>query len=131
MLNNKSYIIKYNLKNFNLQIITMNNSYYIYIGDNQMKFENLILSIPNTFNKEKNKDITNDNKALLPENISSSLLIEDEINDSIKILNTFFVSKLKIPIYLSFNIDDPLIIKDSSFISFLEENILNLLIQKK
>ena len=131
MMNSKNYIIKYNLKTFNMQIITMNNSYYIYIGDSQMKFENLILSIPNTLNKEKSINNINDNKALLPDNISSTLLIDDEVNDSIEILNTFFVSKLKVPIYLSFNIDNPLVFKDPLFISFLQENILNILIQKK
>ena len=130
-MNSKNYIIKYNLKTFNMQIITMNNSYYIYIGDSQMKFENLILSIPNTLNKEKSINNINDNKALLPDNISSTLLIDDEVNDSIEILNTFFVSKLKVPIYLSFNIDNPLVFKDPLFISFLQENILNILIQKK
>ena len=44
-MKNKNYVINYNDKNLNLQIITMNNSYYIYIGDNKVLFEKLLLSI--------------------------------------------------------------------------------------
>ena len=75
-MKNKNYIIKYNTKNLNLQIITLNQSFYIYIGDNQMLFENLFLSIPNLVNKTENKEQT-----LFPENISCSALINDEMTD--------------------------------------------------
>ena len=121
-MKNKNYIIKYNTKNLNLQIITLNQSFYIYIGDNQMLFENLFLSIPNQINKIENKE-----QNLLPENISCSALIEDEMNDLGKVLNNFLVSKLKIPIYLSLNIYEPLLIKDPLFISFLQNNIVEIL----
>ena len=121
-MKNKIYIIKYNTKNLNLQIITLNQSFYIYIGDNQMLFENLFLSIPNQINKIENKE-----QNLLPENISCSALIEDEMNDLGKVLNNFLVSKLKIPIFLSLNIYEPLLIKDPLFISFLQNNIVEIL----
>ena len=121
-MKNKNYIIKYNTKNLNLQIITLNQSFYIYIGDHQMLFENLFLSIPNLINKNENKD-----KNLLPENISCSALINDEMNDVAEVLNNFLVSKLKIPIFLSFNIYEPLLLKDPLFISFLQENIFKIL----
>ena len=117
-MKNKNYIIKYNTKNLNLQIITMNQSFYIYIGDSQMLFENLFLSIPNQINKKENSD-----KNLLPENISCSQLINDEMNDLAEVLNNYLVSKLKIPIFLSFNIYEPLLTKDPFFIKFLQENI--------
>ena len=122
-MKNKNYLIKYNTKTLNMQIITMNQSFYIYIGDNQMLFENLLLSIPNKLNKEENKE-----KGLLPENISCRNLIDDEINDLSEVLCNFLVSKLKIPIFLSLNVFDPLLIKDPMFISFLQENILQILI---
>ena len=121
-MKNKNYIIKYNTKNLNLQIITMNQSFYIYIGDSQMLFENLFLSIPNQINKKENSD-----KNLLPENISCSQLINDEMNDLAEVLNNYLVSKLKIPIFLSFNIYEPLLTKDPFFIKFLQENIYNIL----
>ena len=121
-MKNKNYIIKYNTKNLNLQIITMNQSFYIYIGDGQMLFENLFLSIPNQINKKENSD-----KNLLPENISCSQLINDEMNDLAEVLNNYLVSKLKIPIFLSFNIYEPLLTKDPFFIKFLQENICNIL----
>ena len=121
-MKNKNYIIKYNTKNLNLQIITLNQSFYIYIGDHQMLFENLFLSIPNLINKNENKE-----KNLLPENISCSALINDEMNDVAEVLNNFLVSKLKIPIFLSFNIYEPLLLKDPLFISFLQENIFKIL----
>ena len=124
-MKNKNYLIKYNTKTLNMHIITMNQSYYIYIGDNQMLFENLLLSIPNKVNEEENKE-----QSLLPENISCSKLIDDEINDLSEVLNNFLVSKLKIPIFLSMNIYEPLLIKDPMFISFLQENILKILTQK-
>ena len=123
-MKNKNYVIKYNTKNLNLQIITMNNSYYIYIGDNQMLFENLLLSIPNKIDKENNE------KSLLPENISCSTLIDDEVSDLTEVLSNFLVSKLKVPVYLSFNIFEPILMKDPMFISFLQEHILQILIQK-
>ena len=123
-MKNKNYLIKYNTKTLNMQIITMNQSFYIYIGDNQMLFENLLLSIPNKLNKEENKE-----QGLLPENISCRNLIDDEINDLSEVLCNFLVSKLKIPIFLSLNVFDPLLIKDSMFISFLQENILQILIK--
>ena len=123
-MKNKNYIIKYNTKNINMQIITMNSSYYIYIGDNQMLFENLILSIPNKLEEEKN------DKSLMPEDISCSKLIDEEYNDLTDILNRFLVSKLKVPIFLSMNIYDPILLKDPFFISFLQENILGLLSKK-
>ena len=122
-MKNKNYLIKYNTKTLNMQIITMNQSFYIYIGDNQMLFENLLLSIPNKLNKEENKE-----QGLLPENISCRNLIDDEINDLSEVLCNFLVSKLKIPIFLSLNVFDPLLIKDPMFISFLQENILQILI---
>ena len=125
-MKNKNYIIKYNTKNLNLQIITMNESFYIYIGDNQMLFENLFLSIPNRINNNEKTE-----QSLLPENISCTTLIEDEMNVLAEILIKFLVSKLKIPIYLSFNVYDPLLIKDSLFIGFLQENILKLLIKNQ
>ena len=121
-MKNKNYIIKYNTKNLNLQIITMNQSFYIYIGDSQMLFENLFLSIPNQINKKENSD-----KNLLPENISCSQLVNDEMNDLAEVLNNYLVSKLKIPIFLSFNIYEPLLTKDPFFIKFLQENIYNIL----
>ena len=121
-MKNKNYIIKYNTKNLNLQIITMNQSFYIYIGDSQMLFENLFLSIPNQINKKENSE-----KNLLPENISCSQLINDEMNDLAEVLNNYLVSKLKIPIFLSFNIYEPLLTKDPFFIKFLQENICNIL----
>ena len=34
----------------------MNQSFYIYIGDSQMLFENLFLSIPNQINKKENSE---------------------------------------------------------------------------
>ena len=123
-MKNKNYVIKYNTKNLNMQIITMNNSYYIYIGDNQMLFENLLLSIPNKIDNEKNE------KSLLPENISCSTLIDDEVSDLTEVLSNFLVTKLKVPVYLSFNIFEPLLMKDPMFISFLQENILQILIHK-
>ena len=123
-MKNKNYVIKYNTKNLNMQIITMNNSYYIYIGDNQMLFENLLLSIPNKVDSKKNE------KSLLPENISCSTLIDDEVSDLTEVLSNFLVSKLKVPVYLSFNIFEPLLMKDPMFISFLQEHILQILIHK-
>ena len=123
-MKNKNYIIKYKTKQLNMQIIKMNNSYYIYIGDNQMLFDNLMISIPNKINNVKEE------KGLLPENISTSKLIDDEVNDLAEVLNKFLVSKLKMPVYLSMNIYEPLLLKDPMFISFLQENILGLLIQK-
>ena len=123
-MKNKNYIIKYNTNILNMQIITMNKSYYIYIGDNQMLFENLLLSIPNRLDNEKNE------KELLPENISSTKLIDDEMNDLAEVLNNYLVSKLKVPVYLSMNIYDPLIQKDPMFYSFLQEKISVLLTQK-
>ena len=123
-MKNKNYVIKYNTKNLNMQIITMNNSYYIYIGDNQMLFGNLLLSIPNKVDSEKNE------KSLLPENISCSTLIDDEVSDLTEVLSNFLVSKLKVPVYLSFNIFEPLLMKDPMFISFLQEHILQILIHK-
>ena len=123
-MKNKNFLIKYNTKNVNLQIITMNNSYYIYIGDSKMQFENLLLSIPNKI------DFKIEEKGLTPEKISSSKLIDDEVNDLAEILNNFLVSKLKVPIYLSVNIYEPLLLKDPLFVSFLQENILGLLTKK-
>ena len=123
-MKNKNFLIRYNTKNLNLQIITMNNSYYIYIGDSKMLFENLLLSIPNKI------DSKIEEKGLTPDKISTSKLIDDEVNDLAEILNNFFVSKLKVPIYLSANIYDPLLLKDPLFISFLQEKILGLLTQK-
>ena len=123
-MKNKNYLIKYNTKTLNMQIITMNQSFYIYIGDNQMLFENLLLSIPNKLNKEENKE-----QGLFPENISCRNLIDDEINDLSEVLCNFLVSKLKIPIFLSLNVFDPLLLKDPMFISFLQENILQILIK--
>lgn len=123
-MKNKNYIIKYNTNILNMQIITMNKSYYIYIGDNQMLFENLLLSIPNRLDNEKNE------KELLPENISCTKLIDDEMNDLAEVLNNYLVSKLKVPVYLSMNIYDPLIQKDPMFYSFLQEKISVLLTQK-
>ena len=128
-MKNKNYVIHYNNKNINLQIITMNNSYYIYIGDNKVLFDNLLLSIPNKIDEKK--DTNNEKeKPLLPEDISCSKLIDDDSNDMGEILNNFLVSKLKVPIFLSMNIYELILLKDPLFLSFLQENILKLLIQK-
>ncbi len=125
-MKNKNYIIKYNTKNLNMQIITMNQSYYIYIGGNKMQFDNLLLSIPNQIDNDNEQN----EKGLLPQNISSKKLIDEEVNDLADILNNFLVSKLKVPVYLSMNVTDPLLLNDPMFFSFLQENILTLLIKK-
>ena len=125
-MKNKNYIIKYNTKNLNMQIITMNQSYYIYIGGNKMQFDNLLLSIPNQIDNDNEQN----EKGLLPQNISSKKLIDEEVNDLADILNNFLVSKLKVPVYLSMNVIDPLLLNDPMFFSFLQENILTLLIKK-
>ena len=125
-MKNKNYIIKYNTKNLNMQIITMNQSYYIYIGGNKMQFDNLLLSIPNQIDNDNEQN----EKGLLPQNISSKKLIDEEVNDLADILNNFLVSKLKVPVYLSMNVTDPLLLNDPMFFSFLQENILALLIKK-
>ena len=125
-MKNKNYIIKYNTKNLNMKIITMNQSYYIYIGGNKMQFDNLLLSIPNQIDNDNEQN----EKGLLPQNISSKKLIDEEVNDLADILNNFLVSKLKVPVYLSMNVTDPLLLNDPMFFSFLQENILTLLIKK-
>ena len=75
-------------------------------------------------------DIKMEEKGLAPENISTSKLIDDEVNDLAEILNNFLVSKLKVPIYLSVNIYEPILLKDPLFISFLQEKLIEILSKK-
>jgi len=82
---NENYVINLSKEKILIQILKQSNSYYIYIGNTNMFFNNLILSIPFQNNIENIKNFT------------SKELIEDEneMNNYGKIISEFLSKKKK------------------------------------
>ena len=114
---NENYVINFSKEKVLIQILKQSNSYYIYIGNTNMFFNNLILSIPFQNSNENYKNITS--KDLIED--------EDEINNYGKIISEFLSKKINKPIFISFNLNDDLIKTNPFIIEILQENLFKLL----
>jgi thiol-disulfide isomerase/thioredoxin len=45
-MKNQNYILNFSNNDIPLQVLSMKDSYYIYIGNSNMTFDNLVMSIP-------------------------------------------------------------------------------------
>ena len=114
---NENYVINYSKEKILIQILKQSNSYYIYIGNTNMFFNNLILSIPFQNNIDNNKNI-----------VTKELIVdENEINNYGKIIGEFLSKKINKPIFISFNLNDELIKTNPFIIESLQENLFKLL----
>lgn len=76
-----------------IQIITLNESYFIYIGTSEFLFDNLTVGV---FNKNANQ-------------VHVSEIYDEEYSEISKNLAQKLSTRFKCPIYLSFNVSDDLI----------------------
>ena len=108
-MKNKNYILSFSNHDIPLQVLTMKDSYYMYIGNSNMSFDNLVMSIPTLGY------------------VASSDLIDDIPNSYSKIISQSLTQKLNKPIFLSMNINDVTLLANPMLIPFLEEKILSVL----
>jgi hypothetical protein len=108
-MKNKNYILSFSNHDIPLQVLTMKDSYYIYIGNSNMSFDNLVMSIPTLGY------------------VASSDLIDDIPNSYSKIISQSLTQKLNKPIFLSMNINDVTLLVNPMLVPFLEEKILSVL----
>ena len=108
-MKNKNYILSFSNHDIPLQVLTMKDSYYIYIGNSNMSFDNLVMSIPTLGD------------------VASSDLIDDIPNSYSKIISQSLTQKLNKPIFLSMNINDVTLLVNPMLVPFLEEKILSVL----
>ena len=107
-MKNQNYILNFSHNDIPLQVLSMKDSYYIYIGNSNMTFDNLVMSIPTL------------------DTIATSDLIDDIPNSYSKLLSQNLSQKLKKPIILSMNIVDVTLLANPMLIPFLEEKIFNI-----
>ena len=108
-MKNKNYILSFSNHDIPLQVLTMKDSYYMYIGNSNMSFDNLVMSIPTLGY------------------VASSDLIDDIPNSYSKIISQSLTQKLNKPIFLSMNINDVTLLVNPMLVPFLEEKILSVL----
>ncbi len=108
-MKNQNYILSFSNHDIPLQVLTMKDSYYIYIGNSNMSFDNLDMSIPTLGY------------------VASSDLIDDIPNSYSKIISQSLTQKLNKPIFLSMNINDVTLLVNPMLVPFLEEKILSVL----
>jgi hypothetical protein len=117
--------LKYKNTELPIQIITLSNSYYVYVGTNKLNFDNLTIGMyvcesnenkldfnkVNTNKSEMNKDNNKNDEKTLNDTSNAGFSCSSSILDDI---NSFYAKqicerlsyKLGCPIYLSFNIPD-------------------------
>ena len=108
-MKNQNYILSFSNYDIPLQVLTMKDSYYIYIGNSNMSFDNLVMSIPTLGY------------------VASSDLIDDIPNSYSKIISQSLTQKLNKPIFLSMNINDVTLLVNPMLVPFLGEKILSVL----
>lgn len=98
-----------NIENINIpiQIITLNESFFIYIGSSEFLFDNLTVGI---FDKTFN-------------NAHVSSIYDEEYSEISKNLAHKLSTKFNCPIYLSFNIQDDLINFNNEIYYHIEKDL--------
>lgn len=109
-MKNQNFILTFQKTSLSLQIITLTDSFFIYLSGGPMTFDNLTLAIFSN-----------------PSEISTIQLIDDSPNQISTTLANSLSSKLKVPIYLSLNLSDEQILCNPLLFSFLENEIFKLL----
>lgn len=111
---NENFILKYFDNAFSLQVLKLKDSFYIYLGTQQMEMNNLSLSL--IYNNE-----TKDNSTI-------NIFEDDEISGSYSTMLAKSISlKFKVPIFLSMNISNEKLLASENFISFLDEEICKII----
>ena len=109
-MKNRNFVLTFQKSLLSLQILSLENSYFIYIGSNQMTFDNLALS-----------EIGQSGE------VSTSELIDDNQSEIGKTLAFSLSSKVKMPVFLSFNISDEAVAANPLLLPFLEKEVSALL----
>ena len=84
-MNNTNYVLTFNDIKLSVQILQLKDSYYIYIGSNNLTFNNLTLSLPSTEFIKSNP---------------TTQIIDEEPNAIARLLSSSLSSKLNKPICL-------------------------------
>ena len=109
-MKNRNFVLTFQKSLLSLQILSLENSYFIYIGSNQMTFDNLALSVIGQSGE-----------------VSTSELIDDNQSEIGKTLEFSLSSKVKMPVFLSFNISDEAVAANPLLLPFLEKEVSALL----
>ena len=111
-MNNTNYVFSFNDIKLSVQILQLKDSYYIYIGSNDLTFNNLTLSLPSTQFIKSNP---------------TTQVIDEEPNPIARLLSSSLSSKLNKPIYLSYNISPAGNINTNGLYPFLEKELIRIL----
>ena len=111
-MNNTNYVFTFNAIKLSVQILQLKDSYYIYIGSNDLTFNNLTLSLPFTECIKSNP---------------TTQIIDEEPNAIARVLSSSLSSKLNKPIYLSYNLNPEGTMSTNGLCSFLEKQLTHIL----
>ena len=112
-MKNKNFVLTFQKSLISLQILSLENSYFIYIGSNQMTFDNLVLSVIGQSGEVSTSELVDDNQSEIGKTLAFSLS-----------------SKIKMPVFLSFNISDEAVAANPLLLPFLEKEVSALLEKK-
>ena len=99
--------LDYNSEKFPVQVLELEGSFFIYIGQGSFDFENLIVAFSSS------------------NNVFSSNIYNNVESDSGKRLSERFCKKFNCPFYVSFNISDEKLNKSIELSFYLEVSISN------
>lgn len=112
-MKNRNFVLTFQKSLISLQILSLENSYFIYIGSNQMTFDNLVLSVIGQSGEVSTSELVDDNQSEIGKTLAFSLS-----------------SKIKMPVFLSFNISDEAVAANPLLLPFLEKEVSALLEKK-
>ena len=112
-MKNRNFVLIFQKSLISLQILSLENSYFIYIGSNQMTFGNLALSVIGQSGEVSTSELVDDNQSEIGKTLAFSLS-----------------SKIKMPVFLSFNISDEAVAANPLLLPFLEKEVSALLEKK-
>ena len=109
-MKNRNFVLTFQKSLLSLQILSLENSYFIYIGSNQMTFDKLALSVIGQSGEGSTSELIDDNQSEIGKTLAFSLS-----------------SKVKMPVFLSFNISDEAVAANPLLLPFLEKEVSALL----
>jgi hypothetical protein len=108
-MENHNFIFVWEDYKFPIQIIKLQDSFFVYVGKQNFSFDNLIVS---NLMRDQNEP-------------NCHTFIDDEFSEVGKNLASKLVMKFKCPFYVSFNIEDDMLNFNRGLYLILEKNIFD------
>lgn len=110
-MKNKNYVFECFKTTLSIQILSLENCYYIYISSSQMNLDSLTVSFPSqSLGSTSTVELMDEAPSMISSSLSSALS-----------------TKLKVPIYLSLNITDEALLSNPMLTQELEKELIGVL----